>query len=72
MDSTIKDEYITACDAVKESVWIKKLITNLQMVLGVDQPLPLHCDNNIVIAQAKEPRSHKKKSKYIERHYHII
>lgn len=33
--------------------------------------MDLYCDNSGVIAQAKEPRSHKK-SKHILRRYHII
>ncbi|MCQ7012955.1 Ty1/Copia family ribonuclease HI, partial [Clostridioides difficile] len=35
------------------------------------EPIPLFCDNNGAIAQAKEPRSHNK-SKHIEKKYHII
>ncbi|VFQ79127.1 unnamed protein product [Cuscuta campestris] len=34
-------------------------------------PIPLFCDNNGAIAQAKEPRSHQK-TKHIVRRYHII
>ena len=33
--------------------------------------IPLYCDNNGAIALAKEPRSHKK-SKHIERCFHIL
>ncbi|VFQ77662.1 unnamed protein product [Cuscuta campestris] len=38
---------------------------------GIKNPLPLFCDNNGAIAQAKEPRSHQK-TKHIVRRYHII
>ena len=37
----------------------------------MDKPLVLFCDNTGVIANSKEPRSHKR-SKHIERKYHII
>ena len=36
-----------------------------------EEPIPLYCDNNRVIAQAKEPRSHQK-SKHILRRFHLI
>ena len=41
------------------------------MVPSIESPVPLYCDNNRVIALAKEPRSHQK-SKHIERRFHII
>ena len=31
----------------------------------------LYCDNSGVVAQAKEPRNHRK-GKHIERKYHIV
>ena len=41
------------------------------MVPSIVDPIPLYYDNNGVIAQAKEPRSHHK-SKHVLRHYHLI
>ncbi|VFQ93898.1 unnamed protein product [Cuscuta campestris] len=41
------------------------------MVPSIKNPIPLFCDNNGAIAQAKEPRSHQK-TKHIVRRYHII
>ena len=37
----------------------------------ISEPIPLLCDNNSAIAQAKELRSHQK-SKYILRCFHLI
>jgi hypothetical protein len=70
-DSTTEAEYIAAAEAAKEAVWIKKFITELDVVPTIESPIPLFCDNNGAIAQAKEPRSHQK-SKHIERRFHII
>ena len=44
-----------------------------KMVVAKDKidPVNLFCDNNGVIAQAKEPQSHQK-SKHILRRYHLI
>ncbi|XP_072062066.1 secreted RxLR effector protein 161-like [Arachis hypogaea] len=70
-DSTTGAEYIAASEATKEAVWMKKFINELDVVPSIKEPLPLLCDNNGAIAQAKEPRSHQK-SKHILRRYHLI
>ena len=59
-DSVTKIEYITASEAAKEAVCMKKFISKLGVVLGIEQPVLLYCDNTRVVAQAKEPRSHDK------------
>ena len=41
------------------------------MVPSIVDPIPLYCDNNRAIAQAKEPRSHQR-SKHVLRRYHLI
>ena len=41
------------------------------MVPSITNPVDVYCDNNGVIAQAKEPRSHQR-SKHILRRYHLI
>ena len=58
-DSTTEAGYIAASDAAKEAVWIKKFITDLEVVPSITNPIDVYCDNNGAIAQAKEPRSHQ-------------
>ena len=70
-NSTTEAEYIAASDAAKEAVWIKKFITDLEVVPSITNPVDVYCDNNGAIAQAKEPRSHQR-SKHILRRYHLI
>ena len=70
-DSTTESEYITASEATKEAVWIKKFITELGVVSSIVHLILLYCDNNGAIAQAKEPRSHQR-SKHVLRRYHLI
>ncbi|KAM6562912.1 hypothetical protein CsatB_022910 [Cannabis sativa] len=70
-DSTMEAEYIAAAEAAKELVWLRKFFTSIGVVPGMEKPLVLLCDNNGAIANSKEPRSHKR-SKHIERKYHII
>ena len=70
-DSVTEAEYIAASEAAKEAVWMKKFIAELGVVPTIEDPVPLYCDNNGAVAQAKEPRSHQK-SKHILRRYHLI
>ncbi|WJZ98697.1 hypothetical protein VitviT2T_017207 [Vitis vinifera] len=70
-NSTTEAEYIAASEAAKEAVWMKKFISELGVVPSIEEPIPLLCDNNGAIAQAKEPRSHQK-SKHVLRRYHLI
>ncbi|PKI39326.1 hypothetical protein CRG98_040283 [Punica granatum] len=71
VDSTTEVEYIVASDATKEAIWIRKFVTELGVIPSISSPIELYCDNTGAIAQAKEPRSHKK-TKHIKRRYHII
>jgi len=70
-DSTTEAEYIAACDAAKEAVWIKNFVTRLGVVPTILDPVSVFCDKNGAIAQAKEPRSHKR-SKHVLRKFHLI
>ena len=70
-DSTTKGEYIVASEANKEAIWIKKFITELGVVPSIIDLIPLYCDNNGAIMQAKELRSHQK-SKNVLKRYHLI
>ncbi len=70
-DSTTEVEYITASEAAKEAIWIKKFVSQLGVMASAPSPVNLYCDNSDAIAQAKEPRSHQN-SKYILRRYHLI
>ena len=70
-DSTTESKYIATSEAAKEAVWIKKFITELEVVPSIAHPILLYCDNIGAIAQAKEPRSHQR-SKHVLRTYHLI
>ena len=71
VDSTTEAKYIAASDATKEAVWIKIFIFRLGVVPSITNPVDVYCDNNGVIAQAKELRSHQR-SKHILRCFHLI
>ena len=40
-DSTMEAEYIAACEAAKESVWLKKFYIDLEVVPNMEKPLVL-------------------------------
>ena len=64
-DSTTEVEYITAVDAAKEGVWMKKFITDLGVVLDNEELISLYYDNNGAITQIREPGSHQKFSEEV-------
>ncbi|KAG8381639.1 hypothetical protein BUALT_Bualt06G0142500 [Buddleja alternifolia] len=69
--STMEAEYVAASEAAKEAYWLRKFLMDLEVVREGLTPITLHCDNSGAVANSKEPRSHKR-SKHIERKYHII
>ncbi|KAL0411637.1 UNVERIFIED_CONTAM: Retrovirus-related Pol polyprotein from transposon RE2 [Sesamum latifolium] len=71
VDSTTEAEYKAASEASKEAVRMKNYIQELGVVLSIVEPVVIFCDNNGVIAQVKEPRSHHK-SKHILGRYHLL
>ena len=58
-DSTWEVKYITASDAVKEAVWLRKFINEIEVAPSLDGPILLYCDSIGAIAQAKELKSHQ-------------
>ena len=71
VDPTMEAEYVPACEAAKEVVWLKKFLSDLGVLRMQQVPITLFCDNSGAVAQSKDPRNHKK-GKHIERKYHII
>ena len=70
-DFTSEAEYVAACEAAKEAVWLKRFLVELRVVPLARHPLTVHCDSNWAVAQSKEPRSHKSQ-KHVQRKYHIV
>ena len=70
-NSTMEAEYVAASEAAMEAVWLKKFLADLEVVPNMDKPIDLYCDNTGAIANVKESRHHKR-TKHIERRYHLI
>ena len=50
---------------------MKEFIVDLGVVASIEEPIPLLCDNNGAIAQAKDPRVGPK-SRHVLRRFHLI
>ena len=70
-NSTMEVEYVAALEASMEVVWLRNFLIDLEVVPGMQKPIDLYCDNTGAIANIKEPRHHKR-TKHIERRYHLI
>ena len=67
--STTEVEYVTACSASCEAVWIRKLLSNL-FDLHLDATC-IYFDNQSCVKLSENPVFHDK-SKHIEIKYHYI
>ena len=54
-DSTMEAKYVAACEAAKEAVWLRKFLSDLEVVPNMDKPITLYCDNSGAMANFKEP-----------------
>ncbi|TYK02179.1 gag/pol protein [Cucumis melo var. makuwa] len=70
-DSTIKVEYVVALKATKEVTWLRKFLTDLEVVPNMHLLITLYCDNSGAVANSRELRSHKW-GKHIKLEYHLI
>ncbi|GJS26048.1 hypothetical protein Tco_0486668 [Tanacetum coccineum] len=61
----VEAEYITASDAFKEAIWVRKFIYRLGVVPTIEEPIKMYCDNTGAISIANESGITKG-----VRHYH--
>ena len=67
--STAKVEFVAACSISCETVWMRKLLSNL-FDLQMDASC-IYCDNQSCVKLSENPMFHDK-SKHIEIKYHYI
>ncbi|GKE67457.1 retrotransposon protein, putative, ty1-copia subclass, partial [Tanacetum coccineum] len=53
--SATKAEYIAASEVAMEAVWIRKFISRLGIVLTINEPIRMVCDNSTALHFANEP-----------------
>ena len=66
--STTEAEFIAACEATKEGVWLQRLVS--EVVPDWKPPFKLMCDNQSAIRLIKNPEFHQR-SKHIAVRYHL-
>jgi hypothetical protein len=67
--STVEAEYMAACQAAKDAVWLRAFLGGLG--LNALTPTTIHCDSQGAIALAKNPEHHQR-SKHIDMRYHFV
>ncbi|TYK27820.1 gag/pol protein [Cucumis melo var. makuwa] len=51
---TMKVEYVAACEAAKETVWLRKFLHDLKVVPNMNTSITLYYDNIVTIANTNE------------------
>lgn len=67
--STTEAEYIAACMATKEAIWLRRLLQSIGYTQA--DPTPLFGDNQSAIRLVKNPEYHKR-TKHIDIQYHFM
>ncbi|XP_045791611.1 secreted RxLR effector protein 161-like [Trifolium pratense] len=67
--STCEAEYISACDAACQGIWLQSLLQ--EMKIDVEDGVELMVDNKSAIILAKNPIAHGR-SKHIETKFHFL
>jgi len=67
--STVEAEYMAACQAAKDAVWLRAFLVGLG--LKASAPTTIQCDSQGAIALAKNPEHHQR-SKHIDLRYHFV
>lgn len=56
----VEAKYVTASEACKEAVWLRKFLMDLGVVPIVQNSIIIYCDNSGAMAIFMDPKSHKK------------
>jgi hypothetical protein len=67
--STTEAEYVAACEAAREGVWLQRLLVDIN--LGSERPLRIMCDNQSAIQLIKNPVFHQR-TKHIDVRFHFV
>ena len=62
--STMEAEFVAFYEASNQGIWLRNFITSLQVVVGIDRPILIYCDNKAAELYSKNNRS-SSKSKHI-------
>ena len=46
-------EYVAACEAAKEDVWLRQFLIDLEVVPSANKQITIYCDNSGAVANLK-------------------
>ena len=69
--SSTEAEYIALTHALKDIIWIQKLLEDFSSIFSYSLPTTLHCDNQGTIHLSKDSTFHGR-TKHIDIHFHFI
>ncbi|KAL5558327.1 hypothetical protein UlMin_034538 [Ulmus minor] len=49
-DSTMEAEYLATSEAVKEAIWLRNFLRDLEVIPNLEQPMVVYCDNSGAVA----------------------
>jgi hypothetical protein len=67
--SSMESEYIAACAATQESIWLSSLIEELNV--NIKKPITINEDNKACIQYSKHPGDHRR-TKHNDNKYHFV
>ena len=69
--SSTELEYVALTHALKEILWLHKLLKELSFVYPLSFPTTLYCDNQGAIELSKDSKFHAR-TKHIDVHFHFV
>ncbi|XP_057790422.1 secreted RxLR effector protein 161-like [Salvia miltiorrhiza] len=69
--STMEAEYVAACEAAKEAVWLRNFLAEIDVIPSLPKCITIYCDNEAAIMNTKDSRCHQS-MKHIDGKYHYI
>ena len=48
-------EYVAACEAAKEAVWLRQFLIDLEVVSSANKQITIYRDSSGAVANSKEP-----------------
>ena len=69
--STIAVEFVACYEASNHGIWLRKFVTRLRILDGIERPLKLFCDNKSAVLYSNNNRS-STKSKFIDIKFLVV
>ena len=69
--STMAAEFVACYEASNHGIWLRKFVTGLRILDGIERPLMLFCDNKSTVLYSNNNRS-STKSKFIDIKFLVV